>query len=119
MYKKNNNWYSEDSDWNDANGNPIAIWEGCIVQQDEHDELKQFFKTEFYTDVEPLGMIEFKNGTNSFIFTVKSNVSGFSINRFKLDGVRWVYDAFSEVNGGRKISDEEIKKYYEYVTKVN
>lgn len=101
-------WYSEEMDWNNKDGNVIAVWDGCIINENEYEDFEKFVKKEVKSEVEPIGSMLAGDGTSIFVFLVKTNIPQFSIWRFKLTGMRWWYDAFWETNGGRVIKDSEI-----------
>ena len=101
-------WYSEEFDWNTADGTVIAIWDGCKIKEEEYSDFKSFVKNEANAEVEPIGSFDDKDGLSIFVFLVKTNVPQFSIWRFKLPGIRWWFDAFWETNGGRVATDAEI-----------
>ncbi len=101
-------WYSEESDWNTPDGTVIAIWDGCVIKEEEYKDFEQFVLKESKSVVEPIGSFESEEGLSTFVFLVKSNVPQFSLWRLKLSGMRWWYDAFWETNGGRVVKDSEI-----------
>jgi hypothetical protein len=101
-------WLSEDNDWNTPEGNVIAVWDGCIIKEEEYKDFQNFINEEVSSEVEPVGSFDTAEGTAMFVFIVKSNVPQFSIWRFKLPGMRWWFDAFWETNGGRVAKDSEI-----------
>ncbi len=101
-------WFSEESDWNNKDGDVIAIWEGCVINEEEYRDFEKFVLKESKSVVEPIGSFESEEGLSTFVFLVKSNIPHFSLWRFKLSGMRWWYDAFWETNGGRVVKDSEI-----------
>jgi len=60
------------------------------------------------SNVTPIGSFADINGIVHFVLLVEDNIGKFSIKRLGMDGVRWWYDLFSEVNGGLCVKDEEI-----------
>lgn len=101
-------WFSEEADWNTPDGSVIAVWEGCIIKEEEYPDFINFVKEETDSDVEPIGSFKTADDSETFVFLVKTNVSRFSTWRFKLPGMRWWFDMFWRVNGGRNVSEMEI-----------
>ena len=101
-------WFSEDNDWTNSEGDTIAVWDGCIIAENEYEDFKQFIRKESGADTEPIGSFVDENKTEVFVFLVKSNIPQFSIWRFRCPGIKWWYDTFWSVNGGRLVSSSEI-----------
>jgi hypothetical protein len=94
---------STDKDWTNSKGETIAIWPGTILPVEQYSDFVNFFKKEFETDVEVIGTLMY--GENECVVFVCSNMSGsFPVKRLEL-GVRWWYDFFWEVNGGKVMSE--------------
>lgn len=101
-------WFSEETDWNTPDGSVIAVWEGCVITEEEHPDFISFVKKEIDSEVEPIGSFKTAEDMTVFVFLVKTNVARFSTWRFKLPGMRWWFDMFWRVNGGRSVSEMEI-----------
>jgi len=101
-------WFSEEEDWNTPDGKVIAVWEGCILKEEEYSDFISFVKNEIDSDVEPIGSFKTAEDRSVFVFLVKTNVARFSTWRFRLPGMRWWFDMFWDVNGGRSVSEMEI-----------
>lgn len=101
-------WYSEEADWNTPSGYVISVWDGCVIKDEEYKDFMNFVKDEVDSEVEPIGSFNTLEGTAIFVFLVKTNVSKFSIWRFRLPGMKWWFDTFWQVNGGRIANDSEI-----------
>ena len=101
-------WYSEENDWTTESGDTIAVWQGCIIKEDEYSDFVEFVKEEANAEVEPIGNFKTLDGLEIFVFLVKSGIERFSTWRFNLQGMRWWFDAFSEVNCGKHVKDSEI-----------
>jgi hypothetical protein len=101
-------WFSEEADWNTPDGSVIAVWEGCVITEEEHPDFISFVKKEIDSEVEPIGSFKTAEDMTVFVFLVKTNVARFSTWRFKLPGMRWWFDMFWRVNGGRSVSEMEI-----------
>jgi hypothetical protein len=101
-------WFSEEADWNTPDGSVIAVWEGCILKEEEYSDFISFVKKEIDSEVEPVGSFKTAEDMTVFVFLVKTNVARFSTWRFKLPGMSWWFDMFWRVNGGRSVSEIEI-----------
>lgn len=101
-------WFSEDNDWNSANGYTIAVWAGCILSQEHYPDFVEFVETEAGAKVEPVGSFKTAEDLPVFVFLVKSNISKFSIWRLNHSGMRWWFDMFSYMNNGEQVAEEEI-----------
>lgn len=101
-------WFSEEADWNTPDGSVIAVWEGSVITEEEHPDFISFVKKEIDSEVEPIGSFKTAEDMTVFVFLVKTNVARFSTWRFKLPGMRWWFDMFWRVNGGRNVSEIEI-----------
>lgn len=101
-------WYSEEADWKNVEGHPIAVWQGCVIQTEEYNDFIGLIKKEINSDIEPIGSFQTADDLSMFVFVVKTNVPQFSLWRFNLPGIRWWFDAFWKINGGRIANDSEI-----------
>jgi hypothetical protein len=102
-------WFSEEKDWEDADGNTICCWKGCIIEESEYEDFRKFLKDEGKTEAEPIGSFTTENGMIVFVFIVKTNVTHFAVWRLRFNGeIMWWYDFFWEMNGGKRVSDQEI-----------
>lgn len=103
-----NIYYSHENDWVNKERYTIAVWSGCDVKETEYPDFIGFVKEEINSEVEPVGSFKAADGNIVFVFLVKTNVSKFSIWRFRLPGMRWWFDMFSVINGGLEVEENEI-----------
>lgn len=103
-------WYSGENDWcNNPDQHTIVVWDGCVITKQEYPEFVEWVKTEANADVEPIGSFQTTDGIEMFVFLLKSNIERFSIWRFRVEGMKWWFDAFAEINGGRTAKNSEIE----------
>ena len=93
---------TSDADWADKDGNTLAVWPGTLLKEEEYPDFVKFFKEELGTQVEVIG--SYTDGElECVMFTCLEMAGSFPIQRLQM-GIRWWFDVFAEVNGGKEMS---------------
>ena len=107
----------------------VCVWPGTTLNEDQIDELEEYFKKEIKVRVQFLELIITKPDTDKYgdpvsetggrhdvFFAVHDeDVTTFALPRMQM-GIRWIEDVLAEGNYKSEIYDERVRDYCSWKT---